>query len=288
MSMIIYSFLIGFITCWIIDILTHIKQKKVNEIKERENFLVLYRELKTPKTRISVEDITKTEIELTIEFKNLQKKITKALNKSDIDKAILLADKYLKVANTIAKKKENKINSEDIQIENLTIKELLKLHSSLFPENYELAGKIRKVRVWIEGEKPKEPRLLPPPSDKVLYLLKNILFWWENKSKEIQNSTKEEKIKAIAQFHHQFVVIHPFLDGNGRIARLLLELQLKELFGRNIKLEISKNKKEYYKALSDADKKDMTQLINLITNLVDKKSNSRTSNNYFHSLNNNL
>ena len=282
-STIFFSFLIGFITSGIIGIFLYIQQKKQNDAKERENFLVLYYELKTPKPGIYVEDITKTEEELTIEFKNLQKKITKNLGKGNIDGAILLVEKYLKIVNTIAKKKESKISSENFQFENLTIKELLKLHSSLFPENYELSGKIRKVRVWIEGERPKEPRLLPPPADKVYYLLKNIIFWWEHKSKEIRNGTKEEKIKALAQFHHQFVVIHPFLDGNGRVARLLLELQLKELFGRNIKLDVSKNKKEYYKVLSDADKKDMTELINFITGLVDKKPTSI----YFSSQNTN-
>lgn len=271
----IISFLGGIVTLGILDILLHIKQKEWNEARERENFLIFYYELKNPQTRISVEDITKTESELTKEFKRLQRKITRALKKSNIDKVVVFVDKYLDIVNAIAKKKESKIDSENIQIESLTIKELLRLHCALFPENFELAGKIRKVRVRIEGDKPEKPRFLPPPADKVKYLLKNILFWWRNKSKQLQDGTKEEKIKAVAQFHHQFVVIHPFLDGNGRVARLLLELQLKELFGRTIKLEVSKNKKEYYKALADADRKDMSKLMGMITNAVDKKSNNK-------------
>ena len=268
-------FCIGIIAGSILSILIYIKKRKSDEIRERENFLVLYYELKNPKTHILVEDITKNEAELTTEFKRLQKNIGNALRKGNIDKTLNLVDKYLSIVNVIAKKKEAKINTATLQIESLTTRELLKLHSALFPENYELAGKIRKVRVRIEGDKPEKPRFLPPPADKVPYLLKNTLSWWQNKSKQIHSGTKEEKIKAVAQFHHQFVVIHPFLDGNGRIARLLLEVHLRELFGNPVKLDISKTKKEYYKALSDADKKDMSKLIGLITNTVDKKSNGR-------------
>jgi fido (protein-threonine AMPylation protein) len=257
------------IISWVVGVTVYIAQKKINEAKQRENFLVLYYEFKkSDKKNILAEDITKTQKELTIEFKKLQKNITKSLLNNDLDKAISLANKYSEIVNAIAKKKENKLTS-DLQTENLTLNKLLKLHCSLFPENYELAGKIRKVSVCIEGEKFKQPRLLPPPADKVSYLLKNILLWWRDKSKKLQNSTKEEKIDAIVQFHHQFLVIHPFLDGNGRIARLLLGLQLKEQFQKDIKVDFPK--KEYYKALSCADKKDRTQLNRLITNLLDEK-----------------
>ena len=248
----------------------YIAQKRINEAKQRENFLVLYYEFKkSDKKNILAEDITKTPQELTREFKKLQKSITRSLVTNDLDNAILLAEKYSEIVNAFAKKKENKLTTSNLQTETLTLNQLLKLHCSLFPENYELAGKIRKVRVCIESEKSKQPRLLPPPADKVKYLLKNILLWWRDKSKKLQNSTKEEKIDAIVQFHHQFLVIHPFLDGNGRIARLLLGLQLKEQFQKDIEIEFSKI--EYYKALSCADKKDRTPLNGLITTLLDKK-----------------
>ncbi len=247
----------------------YIAQKRISETRQRENFLILYYEFKkSDKKRILAEDITKTQNKLAAEFRKLQRKITKALANNDLDNAIALAEKYSEIVSAIAKKKENTLSS-DLQTDNLTIKKLLKLHCSLFPKNYELAGKIRKVRVCIESEKSKRPRLLPPPADKVQHLLTNILLWWCDKSKKIQNSTKEEKIDAIVQFHHQFLVIHPFLDGNGRVARLLLGLQLKEQFQKDVKVEFSKD--EYYKALSCADNKDRTKLIELVANLLNGK-----------------
>ncbi|MDD5455315.1 MAG: Fic family protein [Candidatus Ratteibacteria bacterium] len=273
--MINYSCLfIILIISWIVGIAVYISQKKVNEAKQRENFLVLYHEFKKSDTKnILAEDITKTQEELTKEFKKLQNSMTGFLADNDLDKAISLADKYSEIVDAIAKKKEHTLSS-DLQTDNLTIKKLLELHCSLFPENYELAGKIRKVSVCIESEKSKEPRLVPPPADKVRHLLKNILLWWGEKSKQLQNSTKEDKIDAIAQFHHQFLVIHPFLDGNGRIARLLLKLQLKEQFQKNVELEFSK--KEYYEALSRADKEDRTKLKELIANLLEKNQRHST------------
>ncbi len=262
-----YIFVILIIS-WLVGIVVYIAQKILNEAKQRENFLILYYEFKrSDKKRILAEDITKNQKELTVEFKKLQSNITKSLLNNDLDQAMLLAEKYTEIVNAIAKKKENTL-SADLHTENLTVKRLLKLHCELFPKNYELAGKIRKVRVCIEGEKSKEPRLLPPPADKVPHLLKNILLWWRDKSIQLQNSPKEEKIDAIAQFHHQFLVIHPFLDGNGRVARLLLKLQLQEQFQKNIEIEFSKT--EYYDALSLADKKDKTKLKELIQNLLEK------------------
>lgn len=263
-----HGLFIVLVISWLISIIVYIAQKRINETKQRENFLILYYEFKkSDKKRILAEDITKAQKELAAECKQLQRNITKCLLGNDLDKAIVLAEKYSEIVNAFAKKKENTLSS-DLQTDNLTVKKLLKLHCELFPENYELAGKIRKVRVCIEGEKSKEPRLLPPPADKVPHLLKNILLWWSEKSKQLQNSSKEEKIDAIGQFHHQFLVIHPFMDGNGRVAKLLLGLQFKEQFQKNIKVQFLQ--KDYYKALSIADKKDRTQLNKLLVNLLEK------------------
>lgn len=263
-----HGLFIVLVISWLISIIVYIAQKRINETKQRENFLILYYEFKkSDKKRILAEDITKAQKELATECKKLQRNITKYLLDNDLDKAIVLAEKYSEIVNAFAKKKENTLSS-DLQTDNLTVKKLLKLHCELFPENYELAGKIRKVRVCIEGEKSKEPRLLPPPADKVPHLLKNILLWWSEKSKQLQNSSKEEKIDAIGQFHHQFLVIHPFMDGNGRVAKLLLGLQFKEQFQKNIKVQFPQ--KDYYKALSMADRKDRTELNKLLVNLLEK------------------
>ena len=79
---------------------------------------------------------------------------------------------------------------------------------------------------------------------------------------KMQRILKEKKILpllAIAAFNLDFLCIHPFRDGNGRVSRLLLVLQLlqeKYEVGRYISLErlIEQNKERYYETLEESSK----------------------------------
>lgn len=47
---------------------------------------------------------------------------------------------------------------------------------------------------------------------------------WEEAKKDVKNAqNKKEVLAAIARFQREFASIHPFIDGNGRMARLLTE-----------------------------------------------------------------
>jgi Fic family protein len=59
-------------------------------------------------------------------------------------------------------------------------------------------------------------------------------------------------IEMAAYLHHRFVAIHPFVDGNGRVARLLSNLYLMREGYPPIVLD-RKNRQHYYRALRDAD-----------------------------------
>jgi Fic family protein len=72
-----------------------------------------------------------------------------------------------------------------------------------------------------------------------------------------------------AWIHHRFTQIHPFQDGNGRIARALASLVL--IRARWFPLVIDRYiRGEYIEALEIADKKDLTRLIDLIVSLQKK------------------
>ena len=81
-------------------------------------------------------------------------------------------------------------------------------------------GEFRTSQNWIGGTRPGNARFVPPPSDEVmpcLDLLEKFLHDQPEKTSPL--------IKA-ALAHVQFETIHPFLDGNGRVGRLLITLLL--------------------------------------------------------------
>lgn len=74
-------------------------------------------------------------------------------------------------------------------------------------------------------------------------------------------------VAAIADFMHRLLAIHPFIDGNGRVARDLASIQARDLLGLNEDLLIEKGP-PYYLALRQADKGDPSALEYLLRNAI--------------------
>ncbi len=79
-------------------------------------------------------------------------------------------------------------------------------------------------------------------------------------------SASAHPIVRAAWFHHQFVAIHPFADGNGRVARALTLLTL--LQGRYAPLVVTRrHRAEYIQALDSANNSDLRPLVRLFARL---------------------
>ena len=97
------------------------------------------------------------------------------------------------------------------------------------------------------------------PPEQVKQAMGDLIDWYRAKEREA-----EHPIVIAATFHYRFVRIHPFDDGNGRMARLLMNMILIK-HGYTVALIRQDDRNEYLNRLEQADKsEDLTEFIDYI------------------------
>jgi len=161
---------------------------------------------------------------------------------------------------------------EKIPFSNRLIKESHKILLSNVRGKHKGPGEFRRSQNWIGASNIKNAVFVPPSHEHVPALMSDLEKFLHNKDIKTPNLIK------IAIAHFQFETIHPFLDGNGRIGRLMITLYLvsigmleKPLLYASDFFE--KHKGLYYDKLTFArEKNDLTSWIIFFLEAVEKTS----------------
>ncbi len=100
------------------------------------------------------------------------------------------------------------------------IKELHKILLSGARGSNKQPGEIRQSQNWIGGTRPGNAVFVPPPAEELAEALSMLEKFIHNQP------VKTSTVQKAALVHVQFETLHPFLDGNGRLGRLLMTLIL--------------------------------------------------------------
>lgn len=147
--------------------------------------------------------------------------------------------------------------------EPLTLERLYAWQAALFPTGYSGLSKVKTG--GFRGEEPMQVvsgyygretiHFEAPPHDRLVHEMKSFIEWWNQSEKELDSLLRA----GIAHFY--FVTIHPFEDGNGRIARALTDLALAQAEKSNMRVyslseRIMKERDQYYQVLERCQKGD--------------------------------
>jgi Fic family protein len=149
----------------------------------------------------------------------------------------------------------------------LTDKDILTVHGMVLQKiEKEFVGRYRNAGVRISGA-----NFIPPNALKVDSYMIDLIEWLNDKTVEINLIVKA------AIFHHRFVWIHPFFDGNGRTVRLIFNLYLMKL-GFPPAIILKNDRKKYYDALNKANNGDYSKIVLLVLQALERSIDIYLSN----------
>lgn len=196
----------------------------------------------------------------------------KSSEKSKIDDIYAFAQQtiaHIQITSPKTDKKEIIFPKDlEISIKNLNSESLKYIHKAMmFESGSNEIGVYRTHTIWVgaPNSSPEKASFVPPKPKFVSELTEKLLDEWRRDYVLISESKKKKVIiQRITKFHNDFLAIHPFLDGNGRVARFLLNQQASELLN-NKEQVIIEDRPSYFDALNEGQKGNLKPLEEIIT-----------------------
>jgi Fic family protein len=141
----------------------------------------------------------------------------------------------------------------------LTEVDVLTLHRLIMEGVDEGAGRYREAGVRIAGAV-----FSLPKSTEVSAMMRSLLDWLDRNLEELS------PVELAAVFHHRFVSIHPFAEGNGRTARLLMNLILMRNSYAFIVSVSRQDRDKYIRALREADQGSLNDFVNYVARCAER------------------
>lgn len=145
--------------------------------------------------------------------------------------------------------------------------DILEVHGLVLQKiEKEFAGRYRNAGVRIAGA-----NFVPPNALRVNEYIDDLLHWLREEGEDIH------PVVRAAIFHHRFVWIHPFFDGNGRTVRLLFNLLLMRE-GYPPAIILRNDRKKYYDALNRANQGNYGKILLLVLQALERSMDIYLSN----------
>lgn len=141
----------------------------------------------------------------------------------------------------------------------ITLEDILEIHRRVIGNVDPIeAGLFRRTQVWVGDHVP------PPPS--LLNMLAHKFVAWLNTE---VHSSRLHPVRLAALAHYKLVYIHPFVDGNGRTSRLLMNLVLMQAGYPPVIIRRS-DRETYYRHLVTANEGDVRPFVRFIAHCTEK------------------
>lgn len=230
---------------------TKVQKKKISALKKeyeklkqgKESLLDIIYEAELPETVYNSNAIENSTLTI--------KETEKILMELEVSRDVSLREVFeAKNLATVSEYIQNKAKEKELDSEMILL-----LHKMLITNiNNEIAGRYRKV-----GEYVRVGTYIAPPPEQVERMIENALL-------EYKSDTEGYFIDKIAKFHLEFEHVHPFIDGNGRIGRVLINYQLM-CIGFPPLIVRNKGKQKYYDCFKeyeyDKNTKSMEKILTM-------------------------